>query len=99
MRDQPGCANLQNWHGVETADIVYTDRDGTLTRWLTRRCTGGLPSAMRQDRDFAALPITYYLEVKTTPGACDTRFFLGSKQYKMVNYSQSGSQPPHELIE
>ncbi|PVI03671.1 hypothetical protein DM02DRAFT_625719 [Periconia macrospinosa] len=84
VRDQPECANLQNWNGVETADIVYTDRKSILTRWLARHCTGGLPLAMQQDRDFAALPIKYYLEVKTTPGAYETRFFLGGKQYKMM---------------
>ncbi|KAI4920156.1 hypothetical protein J4E90_002296 [Alternaria incomplexa] len=80
----PKYAGIANWQGRETADIVYTDRDGTLTQWLKGRCTGGYP-ASSTERDFARHPIEYYFEVKSTISACETRFFLSSGQYKLVS--------------
>ncbi|KAI4933089.1 hypothetical protein J4E85_003492 [Alternaria conjuncta] len=80
----PRYAGIANWQGRETADIVYTDRDGTLTQWLKGRCTGGYP-ASSTERDFAKHPIEYYLEVKSTTSACETRFFLSAGQYKLMH--------------
>ncbi|KAI4683813.1 uncharacterized protein J4E84_006652 [Alternaria hordeiaustralica] len=80
----PKYAGIANWQGRETADIVYTDRDGTLTQWLKGRCTGGYP-ASSTERDFARHPIEYYFEVKSTTSACETRFFLSAGQYKLVS--------------
>jgi len=81
----PKYAGIANWQGRETADIVYTDRDGTLTQWLKGRCTGGYP-ASSTERDFAKQPIEYYFEVKSTTSTCETRFFLSTGQYKLVSY-------------
>ena len=77
-------AAMANWSGRETADIVYTDISGKMTRWLRRVCTGGFPDQIAKKHDFAECPIEYYLEVKSTTGACGSRFFLSSGQYKLV---------------
>jgi hypothetical protein len=76
--------DMANWRGRETADIVYKDCDGSLTRWLRQNCTGGFPEQIADDHHFAAYPIEYYLEVKSTTGTCSSRFFLSSGQYKRV---------------
>lgn len=81
----PGYAGITNWTGRETADIVYKDCDGRLTRWLEENCTGGYPAGS-SNRDFAEQPIEYYFEVKSTTGACESRFFLSTGQYKLVSY-------------
>lgn len=78
-------AAMQNWVGRETADIVYTDRTGDLTRYLRRECTGGFPEQIALDHDHVGVPIEYFLEVKSTVGACNTRFFLSGGQYKRVS--------------
>ena len=80
----PEYAGITNWQGRETADIVYKDCDGRLTRWLKRNCTGGYPAGT-SDRDFAEQPIEYYFEVKSTTGGCGSRFFLSTGQYKLVS--------------
>jgi hypothetical protein len=82
-------AGIANWEGRETADIVYKDCDGRLTRWLKGNCTGGYPAGFR-NRDFAEHPIEYYFEVKSTTGACGSRFFLSTGQYKLVSYPDLG---------
>jgi hypothetical protein len=75
---------MQDWVGRETADIVYQDRDGSLTQYLRDNCAGDFPDQIRIDHDFEAHPIEYYLEVKTTTSACSTKFYLSHLQYKRV---------------
>ncbi|CAG5182746.1 uncharacterized protein ALTATR162_LOCUS10314 [Alternaria atra] len=89
-----GYAGIANWEGRETADIVYKDCDGRLTRWLKGNCTGGYPAGFR-NRDFAEHPIEYYFEVKSTTGACGSRFFLSTGQYKLMREMtiQTGQLP------
>lgn len=70
---------MDNWQGRETADIVYTDRDGVLTKFLRDNCTGGFPAGIPDGRE-----IEYFLEVKTTTGECNARFFMSSGQYQLV---------------
>lgn len=77
-------ADTQNWSGRETADIVYTDRNGLLTQYLQENCDGGFAEQMPLDYDYAALPIEYYLEVKSTSYACNRQFFMSSLQYGRV---------------
>jgi len=83
---------MNNWVGRETADIVFIDRDGSLTQYFREYCSGGLPAGIRQDRDFAANPIEYFLEVKTTTSACHTRFYMSGSQYNRVSDSVSSSR-------
>jgi hypothetical protein len=77
-------ANLANWAGRETADIVYLDATGALTRYLRYSSEGAFPHQIHEDRNFVTHPIEYYLEVKSTPGRCSTRFYLSGSQYKRV---------------
>lgn len=80
----PRYAELRDWSGRETADIVYTDRNGSLTQYLRDHCNGGFPSQISLFHNHALHPIEYYLEIKSTPGLCSTRFFMSGSQYKLV---------------
>ncbi|KAF1971993.1 hypothetical protein BU23DRAFT_469303 [Bimuria novae-zelandiae CBS 107.79] len=83
-------AAVTNWQGRETADFVYTDRDGSLTQYLAENCSGGMPERVLDARPqgMAPKPIEYYLEVKTTTSRCDTRFYMSGSQYqRMENYA------------
>ncbi|XP_014551211.1 hypothetical protein COCVIDRAFT_42474 [Bipolaris victoriae FI3] len=77
-------ANIANWTGRETADIVYKDESGQLTQYLREHCEGDFPNQIREDRNFQTHPIEYFLEVKTTTGDCKTRFYMSSGQYKRM---------------
>lgn len=69
--------DLAPWRGNETADIVYTDQASSLT--------GRLIAHGYLDWHWAGKNPTYYLEVKTTTGSCDTRFFMSKAQVKRVS--------------
>lgn len=73
----PDYADMQNWCGIETADIVYEDKEGTLTEKLVE--ADNLPSGYRGCRP------RYYIEVKTTPGPWDTPFHMSHPQYEKVS--------------
>ena len=79
---------MDSWPGRETADIVYTDRDGRLTQYLGEQCVGGMPERILDNRNYALKPIEYYLEVKTTTSTCDTRFFMSDSQYRRVRINE-----------
>jgi len=72
----PAYMDLESWRGRETADIVYTDTNSYLTRMLIRR-------GYLEDLWIEAEP-EYFIEVKTTTGSCDDRFFMSDNQYRMV---------------
>jgi hypothetical protein len=78
-------ANMQSWIGRETADIVYKDQTGELTRYLRNHSEGIFPHQIPEDWDFPAHPIEYYLEVKSTTGQCGSRFYMSGGQYKRVS--------------
>jgi hypothetical protein len=75
---------MANWVGRETADIVYRDDSGELTKYLRDHAEGIFPHQIREDRDFAVRPVEYYLEVKSTTGQCGTRFYMSSGQFRRV---------------
>lgn len=83
-------ANMTNWIGRETADIVYKDASGELTQHLRDNCEGDFPPQIREDHDFDECPIEYYLEVKSTTGPCGTRFYMSGGQYKRVRVTYPG---------
>jgi hypothetical protein len=78
-------AGLANWLGRETADLVYTDSDGAFTQYLRDHCEGSFPHQIPVARNFVTRPIEYYLEVKTSTQAYDTRFYMSSGQYQRVS--------------
>ena len=64
------------WNGAETADIVYDDVGGEFTDLLyDLGHLSGDPFRVKR----------YYIEVKTTTGACGTRFFMSKAQYRRVS--------------
>ncbi|KAF2654846.1 hypothetical protein K491DRAFT_599984 [Lophiostoma macrostomum CBS 122681] len=79
----PRYEGIRDWRGHETADIVYTDRNGALTQYLRNVCEGSFPTQLA-DHDHVTHPIEYYLEVKTTTGECETRFYMSNIQYKRM---------------
>jgi hypothetical protein len=74
---------MGDWRGTETADIVYTDRDGSLTTYLRNHCKGGFPD-FTENTNGVFDPIVYYIEVKTTTSTYSTRFFMSNNQYQRV---------------
>jgi len=70
--------NLKPWKGVETADIVYEDHHSLLTMLL-------IAHDFLSDKIWSGKTPTYYLEVKTTTGPCETRFFMSKAQVKRVS--------------
>ncbi|KAG2027473.1 hypothetical protein GB937_001217 [Aspergillus fischeri] len=73
----PDYHDLAPWYGFETADVVYRDTSSTLTTTLID--AGYLPHA----RWHGSNP-TYYIEVKTTRGECDSAFFMSKSQYRRM---------------
>ena len=71
--------DMDNWRGLETADIVYEDcgPDHKLTAFLSKYL---LPEYSLHARE----NIKCYLEVKTTTGDCSNRFFVSKAQYNRV---------------
>ncbi|KAL1600687.1 hypothetical protein SLS60_007075 [Paraconiothyrium brasiliense] len=81
---QPRYVNLGSWNGRETADFVYTDRDGSLTRYLREHCVGSMPHGIARNHDFSQHPIEYFLEVKSTTSGCNTRFYMSGSQFERM---------------
>ncbi|KAF1816496.1 hypothetical protein P152DRAFT_428616 [Eremomyces bilateralis CBS 781.70] len=67
-------SDIQNWAGSETADIVYQDRDCTLTKLLVEK--GYLRADVWADHS-----PEYYIEVKTTVSTLKTPFYCSQLQY------------------
>jgi hypothetical protein len=70
-------AGMRGWGGSETADFVYNDNHGDLTAMLIDR------GYLDDYKWGCALPL-YYIEVKTTTGACGTPFYMSKNQYQRV---------------
>ncbi|KAE8447535.1 hypothetical protein EG329_010665 [Mollisiaceae sp. DMI_Dod_QoI] len=78
VRIHPRYANMLPWpHRYETADIVYNDVHSILTRYL-------IDAGYLDEEAWAGATPEYFIEVKTTTGACHDRFFLSSNQYRMM---------------
>ena len=66
------------WPGrSEQSDLIYNDTRGILTTYLIN--AGYLNANVWGD----AAP-EYFIEVKTTTGDCNDRFYMSAKQYRMV---------------
>ncbi|KAF2810106.1 uncharacterized protein BDZ99DRAFT_442610 [Mytilinidion resinicola] len=69
--------DLTRWFGPETADIVYRDREGTLTHLL-------IEAGYLQASTWSHKTPEYYIEVKTTVGMLDTPFYCSQPQYERM---------------
>ncbi|KAF4331984.1 hypothetical protein FBEOM_14228 [Fusarium beomiforme] len=72
----PDYADLSHWPNRETADIVYSDTEGTLTDILVDADILG--------DEWSAKHPKYYIEVKTTTGPCGTPFYMSGNQYRLM---------------
>ncbi|KAF5532469.1 hypothetical protein FMEXI_12426 [Fusarium mexicanum] len=72
----PEYADLSHWPNRETADLVYPDTQGDLTRILV--------DAEILSNDWSTRRPRYYIEVKTTTGPCGTPFYMSGNQYRLV---------------
>lgn len=80
---------MGHWSGRETSDIVYKDSGSILTRLLID--TGYLDEGI-----WASATPEYSIEVKTTTGWYNDRFFMSNNQYRMV---RSRLVPSFAMIE
>ncbi|KAK5994782.1 hypothetical protein PT974_03165 [Cladobotryum mycophilum] len=85
VRVHPDYADLEPWHGRDTADITYDDTEGDLTAMLIDR--GYLDHDDWED----ARP-RYYIEVKTTTGPCRTPFYMSKHQYQRMQNVHNENQ-------
>ncbi|KAH7411292.1 hypothetical protein BKA64DRAFT_378000 [Cadophora sp. MPI-SDFR-AT-0126] len=79
--------DMSTWTGRETADITYDDDGGVFTSILVDK--GYLHEYWRGSTPH------YFIEVKTTTGDCNDRFFLSNSQYARM---QSYTIPPGEIV-
>jgi hypothetical protein len=73
-------ADIKNWVGAGTADIVYTDTTGEMTKFLRKRCEG----ATLKPWDCSSKEVEYFIEVKSTVGGYGRGFYLSGSKYKRV---------------
>ncbi|GAW19639.1 hypothetical protein ANO14919_091280 [Xylariales sp. No.14919] len=76
-------ADMGPWTGIETADFVYTDFDSDLTKILIDN--GYIERGVWKDQT-----PTYYIDVKTTMGGCETPFFMSKSQCKRMRTKTNG---------
>jgi hypothetical protein len=72
---------------AEITDLEYQDDTGCFSRLLRTWTDGEIPNWLEE----ACMPGTitrpnYWLEVKTTPGKCETVFFVSKHQYDLVSF-------------
>lgn len=71
-------ADMGPWTGIETADFVYTDFDSVLTTAL-------IDNGYLNKETWKGREPTYYIDVKTTTGVCETPFMMSKSQCKRVS--------------
>lgn len=74
----PEYRDLEPWCGVETADLVYKDTYSVLTRIL-------IDAGYLLQIGWETATPTYFIEVKSTAGACETPFYMSKGQYRRVS--------------
>ncbi|KAF4775175.1 hypothetical protein HER10_EVM0007465 [Colletotrichum scovillei] len=83
----PEYSYVTPWEGQETADIVYDDRSGVLTKILIEK------GYLERTKWIGKKP-QYLIEVKTTPGDASRPFFVSKYQYnRMRSYTDASTSP------
>ncbi|KAI9641118.1 hypothetical protein NHQ30_010548 [Ciborinia camelliae] len=89
--------DMPPWSGSETSDIVYEDHDQRLTELLVANNYFSYAGESNGRPKFARSP-TYYIEVKTTPGALNTPFYCSQGQFdRMENMKLQAHQSLNEV--
>lgn len=73
----PKYRDMVPWNGAETADITFKDVSSAFTSLLIQ--TGHL-----EEQVWRGARPHYFIEVKTTTGDCNDRFFMSNSQYLRV---------------
>ncbi|KAI3326722.1 hypothetical protein HD806DRAFT_551833 [Xylariaceae sp. AK1471] len=81
----PEYETMPPWKDRETADIVYSDFSGILT-------TAFIDNGYLSEKKWKGRKPMYYIEVKTTRGACEMPFFVSKNQYNMMHETSSESK-------
>jgi hypothetical protein len=74
----PEYANMTDWTGFETSDIVYEDTNSVLTNFLV------LGNYLDRDKWSGKNP-KYFIEVKATQQSFDAPFYMTKAQYSRVS--------------
>lgn len=93
----PDYADMTDWTGPETSDIVYEDTNGVLTNFLI------LGNYLDRDNWSKKKP-KYFIEVKTTPKSSDAPFYVSKAQYSRVSigdyrpFTACNDRATHRLV-
>ncbi|KAL9617650.1 MAG: hypothetical protein Q9160_007567 [Pyrenula sp. 1 TL-2023] len=96
VRAHPDYSELQAWSAPEIADIMYEDGSGQIEKFLRKGSSHGFPQSGITNEWGPGEPIEYRVEVKTTPGPCQTPFFMSMNQYQMMRrhaVADTGGRP------
>jgi hypothetical protein len=74
----PDYADMEPWHGRETADITYEDRAGEFTALL-------IDCGYLDAEEWADKRPKYFIEVKATTGPLGHPFFMSKHQFERVS--------------
>ncbi|KAK1634597.1 hypothetical protein BDP81DRAFT_431603 [Colletotrichum phormii] len=83
----PEYSYVTPWEGKETADIVYDDKSGVLTRTL-------IDKGYLEGTHCMSKKPQYLIEVKTTPGDATRPFFVSKHQYNRMKECTDASRSP-----
>jgi len=83
-------ADLNDWTGRETTDLVYTD-DGTLAEILVQK------RYIRAGQ--VADDATYLFEVKSTTAECQSPFYMSDGQYNLMQSKSTDSSTEAPISE
>ncbi|KAI1188940.1 hypothetical protein F5B17DRAFT_450976 [Nemania serpens] len=80
----PEYTDMDEWRGRETSDIEYWD--------VQRKLTTELIEKSYLDRDtWEGKQPSYFIEVKTTTGPCETPFYISKAQYQRIQDNVNGT--------
>jgi hypothetical protein len=83
VRVHPEYSGLEPWNGTETADIVFDDDEGEL-RFVFEELEYDLSAFSERAK--------FFIEVKTTTGACTDKFYMSGPQYQRASIMLSPSK-------
>jgi len=91
-------AGLPPYPYREMTDLTFPDNDGHLSRLLLSWSRGGMVPGWLVTANMPGPMVrpTFWLEVKTTPGVCETPFYVSNSQYRLVSHRDALRGPDFE---
>ncbi|KAE8443772.1 hypothetical protein EG329_001366 [Mollisiaceae sp. DMI_Dod_QoI] len=92
-------AHLPPLGGEEETDLEYQDSTGCFSRLLRTWTDGKIPNWLEEAcKSETKIRPKYWLEVKTTPGHCETVFFVSPHQYELMEkWAVVGTDMPSDV--